>query len=555
MRITRNPGGKSLVLLTVLAGAALLLSATVTNAGFQWVPPTPEAAKAPETNAAPPAAAAPVAPASPEAVLPLPGEVTPVPQQQAQQPQQAPQQPPVSGLYVPPSLPSDPAPVAAAPVMPIPAAPQLKPADTADISPAQRALAMPPPGNEALPLLPPEENEVIKTRDVTPPPASGSAPLSITDTRESVTMQNLSPPSAPVEPQYAPPVSQARVIMPLDAPQTAMDNTPNSQKLIIDPLLPRDGKRPAPIEPQGDIIANIANNISHSDMPVVEGFGSDMPLALALQQIIPAGYVASFDPGVNPGQTVSWDGGKPWDQVVNNMLAPLQLQAVIGEKTVHVRSLGGWREGDAAPAKDGLRRANIKDPGEQSQAANLLAGIESASGEPDAAPAVPAIDSFAPIKTESPEAEAPAGFVPGPLAEVEKLPTPEDVSAQETAKAPDAATEAQQKEQTEQLLASAPVATPTLSVKTNAGPWEAKAGESLKDILTRWSDKAGVELIWMASYDYKLKDDVALQENFSEAVESVMTSGLEENASPDFQLVQKPGDQTPGGILIRDKRA
>ncbi|MGB4107548.1 MAG: TcpQ domain-containing protein [Alphaproteobacteria bacterium] len=527
MRITRTPGGKSLILLTVLAGGAVLLSATVTYAGFQWVPPTAEAPKA-ENNAMPPAASlapAPVPPAS-ETVLPLPGGETP-------------QAAPASGLYDPAVVPPAPVAAAPAPVLPIPAAPQLKPADTADISPAQRALAM-PPGDEALPLLPPEENQVIKVREVSPPPSPNSAPLSITDTRqpvpESVTMQNLSPPAA-MEPP-APMVAQPKVIMPQDAPQTAMDNTPNSQKLVIDPRPRESYKAAAGNDPvQNTLNTIVQDTAAQSDMPVIEGFGSDMPLALALQQIMPAGYAASFDPGVNPGQTVSWDGGKPWDQVISNMLTPLQLQAVIGDKIVYIRSQGGWRQGDAAPAaNNGLRRANIKDPGE-------LAGIEAAAGEPQAT-SVPAIDSFEPLKNTA-----------GPAAEIETLPAPTELGTQEVSASPEPSTEAQQQEQTEQLLASAPVATPTLSVKTNAGPWEAKAGESLKDILTRWSEKAGVELIWMASYDYKLKDDVVLQENFSEAVETVMKSGLEENAAPDFQIVQKPGDETPGGILIRDKRA
>jgi hypothetical protein len=85
------------------------------------------------------------------------------------------------------------------------------------------------------------------------------------------------------------------------------------------------------------------------------------------------------------------------------------------------------------------------------------------------------------------------------------LPTPEQLNAETPDEAPAAQQDVQNQNTAEKpalpLLAAAPEAD-----KTPANPWEAKAGESLRDILTRWSEQAGVELVWMASYDYKIKD-------------------------------------------------
>jgi hypothetical protein len=525
-----NLGGKFFILLAAF-GAAVTLGATVTHAGFEWVPPSQPAAAPEVTPAAPNVTVAPGIPPAPssDVVLPPPGEeTTPAP------------------VAATPLVP--PPPVAAAPaaVMPIPVTPQLRPSDAATASsdvPVNTLLDA-PSGYQAQPLLPPEENTAIKVREVTPPPAApDSTPLSITDSRptlpEPVTTQQIAPPVAAA-------AQQPRVFMPEDAPQTAFDNTPNSQKLVINPR-PYGDAVPAP-SPSFDSVVVSATQ-TPSDKPVLEGFGSDMPLALALQQIVPADYATSFESGVNVGQIVSWDGGKPWDQVVNEMLAPLQLQAVIINKTVHVRSPGGWRQGDASPAaadKNNLRRVNIKDPGEQSeqQDANALSDIATASGGPE--------------KISPAEDRAASKAEPAAPAETEALPTPEQLNAETPDAAPATTPEAQQDvQQNAQKPALPLLAAATENEKTPANPWEAKAGESLRDILTRWSEQAGVELVWMASYDYKIKQDVALKDDFTGAVESVIATGLdaEASATPELQIMQKPGAQVPGGILIRDKRA
>ncbi len=67
------------------------------------------------------------------------------------------------------------------------------------------------------------------------------------------------------------------------------------------------------------------------------GFRRDLPLALALSQVIPTHYALSFNTGVDAGSNVSWEGGKPWNQVLNDMLTPLGLRADISGKTVSIR--------------------------------------------------------------------------------------------------------------------------------------------------------------------------------------------------------------------------
>ncbi|MBN8520455.1 MAG: hypothetical protein J0L77_00970 [Alphaproteobacteria bacterium] len=67
------------------------------------------------------------------------------------------------------------------------------------------------------------------------------------------------------------------------------------------------------------------------------GFGKDLPLALALSQVIPAHYALSFKDGVDAGSSVSWEGGKAWNEVLRDMLTPLGLRADISGNTVIIR--------------------------------------------------------------------------------------------------------------------------------------------------------------------------------------------------------------------------
>lgn len=68
------------------------------------------------------------------------------------------------------------------------------------------------------------------------------------------------------------------------------------------------------------------------------GFGRDLPLALALSQVIPDGFTHSYAANVDPGMTVSWEGGKPWNQVLNEMLAQKGLSASIIGNQVTIQS-------------------------------------------------------------------------------------------------------------------------------------------------------------------------------------------------------------------------
>lgn len=66
----------------------------------------------------------------------------------------------------------------------------------------------------------------------------------------------------------------------------------------------------------------------------VEGFGRSVPLAIALQQIVPATYRYSFEPPVNPSMRISWSGGKSWKAIIADIARTNNLNVDIASNVV-----------------------------------------------------------------------------------------------------------------------------------------------------------------------------------------------------------------------------
>lgn len=69
---------------------------------------------------------------------------------------------------------------------------------------------------------------------------------------------------------------------------------------------------------------------------LAEGFGKDVPLRVALLQILPLTLTAQFSQGVDAEQTVDWSGGKSWQAVLRDVVQPLHLRATVGASTVRI---------------------------------------------------------------------------------------------------------------------------------------------------------------------------------------------------------------------------
>lgn len=316
-------------------------------------------------------------------------------------------------------------------------------------------------------------------------------------------------------------------------------------------LLPMDSDTPLsdlndtdvlPPEPEPE-----QQEIIHWDQPesyeVVDGFGSDMPLALALSQVVPARYAFSFGEGVNPGIRVSWNGGKPWNEVLAEMLAPYNISTEIHQKSVHLKAaseampvlLDNQVEAAAVEEETAEAIPEPEDVAEETAALEEVkteAFVEEVIVEHNADQGIAEVVSPkdlsrktikdpGSIATEQPSSV----LMPEPEIEFEKvsMPIEEDI---ETELVDQAAVE-MPPEPTETLS----VATPTTesydpAALTENKVWEAKQGSSLKDILYKWSKETGVNLIWNAERDYTLSSNVLISGTYESAVKVLFSKAV-----------------------------
>lgn len=390
----------------------------------------------------------------------------------------------------------------------------------------------------------------------------------------------------------------------------------------LEPVVGWDGKAPAPVATAAPTTPVEAEPVSPALAPfapatpapaaaaaptdVVAGFGRDLPLVIALQQVAPAGHQFSFASGVNPGVMVSWEGGKPWQQVITDMLAPQGLSYQLQGNVVVV----GFAASDApmpaaaegmsvmpsdsadgdtaptpltsAPAETAavsevpavaasadpvtIRRTRpateSRTAGTQSDSVAVMAAPEAKepvmSYPPETAGSRPvAVTSLPPSATnKAPVSEAPADLaVPPPMEQMS--PAPEAAAA---APAAPVVADAPKAEETKTEAApAAEVAAPTALVapaeKSTAAPqkagepWAGAKGATLRDTLKSWSDAASVELFWSIDYDYKLKKDVSFSGSYDEAVGKLLDQFAEVRPQPYGQLHK--GKDGPSVLVVK----
>ncbi len=229
----------------------------------------------------------------------------------------------------------------------------------------------------------------------------------------------------------------------------------------------------------------------NGDYSPVSGFGTDMPLALALQQVVPPSYGYIPEGKVDLGARVSWSGdGRPWDAVLNEMLAPLGLTSEIRGKNVHLRK-------QDAPIE------MVEQYVDTTRAA-------SAQKQPSAT-------SFdAPAKSSG-SMEKPSERPAYSRAENPALSMTSDMSRTVPSNAP---------------------------VTTGSKLWQATQGESLRTILTTWSQRAGFSLVWQSPQDFSITSDILVTGSFENALDILMHYGLG-SAAPSYEL-------KPGILVVKD---
>lgn len=199
---------------------------------------------------------------------------------------------------------------------------------------------------------------------------------------------------------------------------------------------------PAVVVP--DLSTETISVASTSGGQIVQGFGSGVPLTLALRQVLPPDYSFNVDPSVDMGTLVSYKGGKPWRETLALMLAAAELEGQVQGNVVSVRRLGGAVQ---APSPS---------------LSNLSAAPASQS-----------------MRLTIPDPKAP---------------------------------------ETLGVLTSSPSGDLGMSDISSSEVWLAQRGDTLHKVLTAWCGRAGIELKWLAEYDYPIEASSRFSGTFEDAV-------------------------------------
>lgn len=305
------------------------------------------------------------------------------------------------------------------------------------------------PARAGFEFFPPVKTQVTPTQDTNAPPQA-SKPM-------------------PMEPVEA---------MPLQAPSESMERegpakvdtlekaaSPYGQPIDVVPLrpLPEDNKK------------------GKGGYDIVEGFGQDIPLYLALDQIVPPSYITRIASGIDPDTPLSWTGGKPWNTVLNNALNGTKLQADITGNIVHVRPHSILEHGMTASLPKRPSTPVVLQSGEMAgkRAPHITVHKHDTSGpadrRQDKVNGMTIVELNRPARLSAPIPRA-TMFAESPGMVMK----PDEVRS-----------------------------------------WKASSGENLRLVMTRWADLAGVKIYWGAARNYTLPQEIAVEGTYVDALTRV----------------------------------
>lgn len=355
--------------------------------------------------------------------------------------------------------------------------------------------------NETIEQL--ETQNLRKTEEVVDLPSASPTDLKETKTPLKQNVQN----------EIIPAVEQPQQLAPLPK------NEEKAQKrLVIDTH---------PEKPAKSVMSNVEKPSEEVVYADAMGFGKDMPLALAVQQILPPGFAYSFAKSVNPGTRVSWNGGKQWNLVLLETLEPLDLSIRIDGKTVAIIRANEQKGTVTKQQND----SEIKEEDKQANAEIL--SIEPASGTEKP------INSKASTTTNRLIIRDPG----------EKA-THQPALGQPTPLEPGS----QQNEALIVPLEDDNKISDRNKIVKSQYSWSAQKGESLKKVLYDWAKKADVQIVWEASHDYILNVDFSSSASAETAMKNLIETALKKDAIPSFRMLNTDMSSNQMAlVIVQDK--
>ena len=230
---------------------------------------------------------------------------------------------------------------------------------------------------------------------------------------------------------------------------------------------------------------------------MIDGFAKDIPLKMALEQIIPGHYKVILEEGVNDQALVSWEGGYSRDDVLMRTLANSFLYADIKEDAVIIKINKRYIENYSYETGKEL----ITDHEVSFPVTDKIKGMS----ETPAAPKIIKENDVSEIIEEITSKE---------IAVVEQIDV-DDLTIPETLHSDISAIN-----EPENIYHNDDMVIDTLSLKT----WQARQNTSLETILIHWSEREEVEVYYNTSEKYYIKEPFYFKGHYAEAVNEILMS-------------------------------
>jgi hypothetical protein len=266
---------------------------------------------------------------------------------------------------------------------------------------------------------------------------------------------------------------------------------------------------------------------------VVSGFGTKVPLAVALRQILPSDYGFSVDRDVTLSTLVTWRGGKPWRDALKETLQSAGFDMREQGQMVRIVRAAGTSPTSVIPQPETVQPsapaafAEVQTPQPQATVAVSPSAGMSLSLAPSSEPmlVVPTASSPAPAPSSAPALIGGSDHflkLPQEVASA-AAPTPETIVA--VSEAPVAVIEN-----------PAPAPVPVAVAET----WTASRGDMLHKVLDAWARQANVEIHWVAEYDYPIQATLTVTGSFEDAVRNLLSGFKDAQPQPVASLHKNP---------------
>jgi hypothetical protein len=356
-----------------------------------------------------------------------------------------------------------------------------------DVSPAMAGFQWVPPPPEQPAMPAPQLSPVSPAPELSP--AASSSPLTVDVT-----------PSQPV----AAATKNPEVITPI-----IIEGTPAfAQGAAVDTI----SQAPVPLA-NNDVLAAppvlmpvTAPATVASAADVVQGFASQVPLTVALRELLPPGYGFSIDQDVDMGVLVSFQGGKPWRDTLAAALDPVGL---VMHEQAQMISIG-------------------RIPAQAASMAQIPPAPLPAVAIQPASATLPAMTST--VASAAPVPAAQRAPIPAPIIITSSTPSMSATSSNPPA--PSVTLAMTPSTPVKAMVATVPVATVEI--------WNAERGDSLRKVLQDWSHRVHAEVEWLAEYDYPLQASINYSGTYEEAVRNLLMGFEGAHPEPVAQLHINP---------------